>query len=137
MGSSLIGPIFIRIFIFLLGLMMVLTAINKLSIYFQHRYLGRMTYGIIDHPSSSRDFGGRPLIRYESALGEVYEFKSRAKTHWFITPKKGERVKIFFNEKKPQNAIVDNLFYYCFIPLIFLAAGGYCCIYAIFYHKEY
>lgn len=101
MKASLIGPISMRIFIFLLGLMMVLTAINKLYSYLQYRYRGNMAYGIIDHPSASRDFGGRPLVQYESASGEVYELKSEAKTHWFRTPRKGERVKIFFDEMKP------------------------------------
>ncbi|MFW2367258.1 MAG: hypothetical protein ACN4GW_12630 [Desulforhopalus sp.] len=131
MESSIISTSFMRIFILLLGLMMVLPALNKLYIYCSYRYLGHMTYGIIDHPSSGRDIGGRPLIQYNDLTGSVHEFKSRAKTHLFYTPQKGEKIKIFIHQSDPQKAIVDNLFHYVFMPIIFLAAGCYCCLHAV------
>lgn len=132
MKSSIIGTGFMRIFILLLGLMMLLSALNKLYIYCSYRYLGHMTYGIVDHPSSGRDIGGRPLIQYKDLTGRVHEFKSRAKTHMFYTPQKGEKIKIFIHQSDPQKVIVDNLFYYVFLPLIFLVAGCYCFLHAVF-----
>lgn len=126
-----LGTIFTRTFIFLLGLMMVLSALHKLYIYCNYRYLGSMAYGIIDHPSSGRDFGGRPLIEYTGLDGRVHEFKSRAKTHLFYTPKRGEKIKILIHKSDPQKVIVDNLFHYVLLPLIFLCAGIYSCSFAV------
>ena len=132
MKFSADGSSFTRIFILLLGLMVVLPALNKLYTYCTYRYLGSMAYGIIDHPSSGRDIGGRPLIQYKDSSGSVHEFKSRAKTHWLYTPQKGEKVKVFMHRSGPHKVIVDNLFHYVFLPLILLVAGLYCCLYAIF-----
>ena len=136
MPSSIIGTISLRIFIFLLGLIMALPAVNLLYTYYKYRCQGEVTYGIVDHPSSDRGLGGRPLIQYKDFLGEVHEFKSKAKTHWFYTPKKGEKIKVFFDKNEPQRAIVDSLCYYFFLPLIFLTAG--CCffMYAILGRKN-
>jgi hypothetical protein len=72
------------------------------------------------------------LIRYADAAGDVHEFKSRAKTHWFFRPKKGEKVKIFYQKNDPEKAIAESWVHYVFFPLIFLGAGGYCCLYAVF-----
>lgn len=129
MKFTAFGTIFTRIFIFFLGLLLVLSAANKIYTYCDFRFFGGMVYGIIDHPSSSRDIGGRPLIQYTDPEGGVHEFKSRAKTHWFHTPRKGEKIKVFIHGKDPQRAIVDNWFYYIFLPLVFLGAGSYCCLY--------
>jgi hypothetical protein len=136
MSSSTIGTLFTRIFIFLLGLLMTLAALNKIYIYCSHRFLGNTAYGVIEHPASSRDIGGRPLIQYKDTSGNLHEFKSKAKTHWFQTPKKGEKIRVFFDKNKPDKAIVDSFTYYLFLPIIFLAAGCYCCIYGIFQYKD-
>lgn len=127
MQSPILGTISLRIFIFLLGLVMALPALNMLYTYCNYRYFGSMVYGTVSHPSSGRDMGGRPLIEYADARGEVHEFKSRAKTHLFYAPKKGEKIKIFFHRKDPQKAIVDSLLFYVLLPLIFLAVG--CCFF--------
>jgi hypothetical protein len=127
MHLPIVGTILARLFIFLLGLIMVPPAVNILYTYCNYRYQGEVAYGIIDHPSSGRDIGGRPLIQYIDTVGEVHTFKSRAKTHWLYAPKKGEKIKIFFHRREPQKAIVDSLLYYVFMPLIFLAAG--CCFF--------
>lgn len=135
MKSPATGTIFLRIFIFFLGLMMLFAALNKLYTYCDYRCRGSMAWGIVDHPSSGRDVGGRPLIQYKDAAGELHEFKSRAKTHWFRTPQKGERIKIYFLSNEPKNAIADSPIYYIFLPLIFLVSGGYCCLYGAFGRK--
>lgn len=136
MKSTSFGTVFVRVFMFILGLMVALPALNTLSTYCNYRFLGSMTYGVIDHPSSGRDFGGRPLIQYVDMAGSSHEFKSRAKTHVFQTPKKGEKIKIFIHKSDPQKAIVDSLFYYVLLPLIFLAAGCYCCLSSLFGRKS-
>lgn len=131
MQSPIIGTSLLRIFIFLLGLMLLLPALNKLYSYYNYRYLGYMVYGTVDHPSSGRDIGGRPWIQYLDKAGNVHEFKSKAKTHWFYAPKRGEKMKVFIHRRDTQKAIVDSLFYYVVLPLILLTAGGYCCLWAI------
>lgn len=125
------GSLFLRGFIFLLGLIVLMAAVNKLYTYCNYRFRGVMVYGVIEHPSSGRDIGGRPLIQYKDASGSMHEFKSKAKTHWFYKPQKGEKIKIFFYENEPQRAIVDNFFYYVFLPLIFFVVGTYCCLKSI------
>lgn len=135
MQSSILGTIVFRIFIFLLGVIMVLPALNMLYTYCNYRYLGSIAYGTIDHPSSGRDLGGRPLIKYLDKVGNVHEFKSKAKTHWFASPERGEKIKVFIHGSDMQKAIVDSLFHYVLLPLVFLAAGLYICLYAIFNRK--
>jgi|GEM_PF-2499325 len=132
MNIQNVGETFTKVFLFVLGLIMVVPALGKLYTYCSYRYLGNTTYGIVDHPSSARDLGGRPLIQYTDGAGTVHEFKSRAKTHWFYTPIKGEKIKIFIHKTDARKAIVDNLFHYLILPLIFLAAGCYCCLHAVF-----
>lgn len=136
MKSGYFSSIFVRFFIFILGLIMVLPALNTLYTYCSYRYMGNTTIGVIDHPSSGRDLGGRPLIKYTDVPGNVHVFKRRAKTHLFQTPQKGEKIQLFIHKSDPQKAIVNNLLYYILLPLIFLAGGCYCCLYAIL-NKNY
>lgn len=136
MQSAIIGQLSLRIFVFFLGLLLVLPALNKLYTYYNYRYLGSMTYGVIDHPSSGRDIGGRPLIQYRDPAGRVHEFKSKAKTHWFYAPKKGEKIKVFIHKNDTQKAIVNSMFHYVFLPLILFATGSCFCLYAIFQKKD-
>lgn len=136
MKQPISGPAFTRIFVFLLGLLIISGSANKLYIYCGLRFLGNTTYGVIDHPASGRDFGGRPLIQYKDSLGNMYDFKSRAKTSWFHTPIRGERIRIFYDKNNPRKAIVDSLSYHLVLPLIFFITGCYC-IYSTFtLHKD-
>ena len=109
---------------------------SKIHTYGSYRFWGETTFGKVEHPASSRGLGGRPLIQYEDNSGLVHEFKSVAKTHWFFRPETGEKIKIYFDKDEPQNAIVDSLFFYVVLPMIFICMGGFCCVYAIFFHKE-
>lgn len=131
MSRPVIGGIITRLFIFSLGIIMIIPALNQLYTYGNYIFWGDSTYGVIDHPASSRDIGGRPLIRYEDMTGSIHEFKSRAKTHLFFTPQRGEKIKILIAGDDSRKAIVNNLFHYLVLPLIFLVAGGYCCLYVL------
>ena len=71
MQPDTIGPIVLRIFIFLFGLLMALASLNKLYTYFNYRYLGSSVYGIVeDNPSSGRGLGGNPLVQYTDKVGK-------------------------------------------------------------------
>ena len=130
------GKLFIQSFIFLIGIMVLASGASKLYKYCSSRFLGESAYGIVDRPSAGRGLGGRPLIQYEDSSGVMHEFKSVAKTHWFYRPKAGEKIKIFIKKSEPQHAIVDSWIFYLFFPILFLVVGSYCCLYAIFFHRE-
>ena len=130
------GKLFIKAFVFVLGFMVFAAGVSKLYTYGSYRFLGETTLGEIAHPASSRGLGGRPLIQYEDSSGLVYEFKSVAKTHWFFKPQTGEKLTVFFDGDEPNKAIVDSKFYYVVLPILFICVGGFCCVYAIFFHKE-
>lgn len=130
------GKLFIQSFIFIIGFMVLAAGASNLYKYFNYRFWGETTYGFVDHPSSGRGLGGRPLIHYKDSSGAKHEFKSVAKTHWFHRPKTGEKIKIYIKKSEPQRAIVDSLFFYLFFPTLCVIVGSYCCIYAILFHKE-
>jgi hypothetical protein len=79
--------------------------------------------GFIIDSSRGRDLGGRPFIEYKDQQGKLYQKKSIAKTHWFFSPKVGEKMKVFYDERDPNIAIVDSKFHYIFLPLCFIAVG--------------
>ena len=130
------GKLFIQSFIFILGFMVCAAGVSKIYTYGSYRIWGEATLGEIEHPASSRGLGGRPVIQYKDSSGFVHEFKSVAKTHWFFRPETGEKINIYFNKDEPQKAIVDSLFFYVALPILFICTGGFCCVYAIFLHKE-
>ena len=74
--------------------------------------------------------GGRPFVEYKDMQGTSYERKSKAKTHWFFAPKVGEKIKVFYDERDPTEAIVDNTFHYILLPL-FLIISGISCIFFV------
>lgn len=126
------GTILSRTLMFFIGLVVAVPALNTLHTYFSYRLHGKLAYGIIDHPSASRDIGGRPLVEYTDSSGTRHEFKTRAKTHWFVNPQKGEEVRIYISGDDPGQAIADNLFHYVFLPLLLLGTSCCCWQYAIF-----
>lgn len=130
------GKLFIQSFIFLLGFMVFAAGGSKIYTYAHYRFRGEATLGEVEHPASSRGLGGRPLIQYEDSSGLLHEFKSVAKTHWFFRPATGEKIKIYYDRDDPRNAIVDSLFFYVVLPVLFICIGGFCCVYAMFFHQE-
>ena len=134
--DSITGEILTRIVLVIVGLIMFIPAANKLSTYCSLRFFGTNTDGIVTHSSSSRDLGGRPLIQYSDGEGGIYEFKSKAKTHWFKRPAVGEKIDVFFDKNNPTMVVVNNLFYYVFLPLIFIIAGSYCCYKSLRLHHS-
>jgi hypothetical protein len=87
--------------------------------------------GVIIDSSRGRGIGGRPFVEYKDLLGNSYERKSKAKTHWFFSPKVGEKIKVFYKKRNPNVAIVDSAFYYIFLPILFIVFGG-CFIFCLF-----
>ena len=75
--------------------------------------------------------GGRPFVEYKDMQGTSYERKSKAKTHWFFAPKVGEKIRVFYDKRDPNIAIVDNTFYYIVLPLCFIIAGSFTILYSV------
>ena len=127
MSASIVGSILTRLFCLGIGLVCLLPSAYKLAAYGMFRYRAVAVRGVIEHPSAGRDLGGRPLIAYTDHQGLTHEFKSRAKTHWFTAPRKGERIKVFYLAHDPQSAVVGSLFHHILFPLMLSGVGGYCC----------
>lgn len=124
--------VFLRAFFLLVGCMMLIAGFSKLYYYLDFRLVGTQTSGIIEHPATTTVLGGRPLIRYEDALGKIHEFRSKAKTHWFSKPQKGEAVSVIYKKQESQRAVVNNLLYYVILPLGFIAVGCYFSFQAVY-----
>ena len=124
MSSTLIGNLIIKLIILFLGLLFLLPPAYKLYKYCAFRYHAVSVDGIIIDPLRGRDLGARPFVEYKDLMGNSYERKSKAKTHWFFAPKVGEKIKVFYNKSDPNVAIIDSEFYYIILPLFFIAAGA-------------
>lgn len=75
--------------------------------------------------------GGRPFVEYKDLQGKSYERKSKAKTHWFVSPRVGEKIKVFYDKRDPNIAIVNDTFHYIILPLGFIITG-ICFIFYVF-----
>ena len=126
-----IGNIVTKLIILSLGLLFLLPSASKLFTYCAFRYHAISVDGIIIASSRGRDLGSRPFVGYKDLLGNLYERKSKAKTHWFFAPKVGEKVKVLYDKHDPNVAIVDSAFYYIFLPLCFIVIGA-CFIFCLF-----
>lgn len=131
------GSVFLRAFFLLLGIMMLAAGFGKLYYYVDFRLMGFDTFGVIEHPATTTVMGGRPLIRYEDALGNIHEFRSRAKTHWFHKPQKGETLRVIYKKQESQSAIVNNVLYYVILPLGFIVVGCFFTLQAVSPKKSY
>lgn len=121
----------IRFFFLLVGIMMIIAGCSKLYYYVDFRLMGVESSGTIEHPATTTVLGGRPLIRYKDGLGKTHEFRSKAKTHWFARPQKGESLSIVYKRNEGQSAIANNLLYYVIGPIGFMVAGCFFLIQAI------
>jgi hypothetical protein len=120
-----------RLIILCLGLLFLLPAGYKLYAYCVFRCHAIAVDGVVSHASRGRDLGSRPFVEYSDLKGNVYETKSKAKTHWFYAPQVGEKLTVYYDERDPTVAIVDSTFHYVVMPLFFFAAGACFLFYAI------
>ena len=126
-----IGNFTTKLIILFFGLFFLLPPGYKLYTYCAFRFNAVPVDGIIVDPSRGRDLGGRPFVEYKDSRGNSYERKSKAKTHWFFAPKVGEKIKVFYNKRDPNVAIVNSAFYYIYLPLFFIVIGA-CFIFCLF-----
>ena len=126
-----IGNLATKLLILSLGLLFLLPPAYKLYTYCAFRCRAISIDGIIIHSSRGRDLGSRSFVGYKDFLGNLHERKSKAKTHWFFAPKVGEKIKVLYDKRNPDVAIVDSTFYYIFLPLFFIAIGA-CFLFCLF-----
>lgn len=125
------------VFFLFIGVMMIIAGINKLYYYVDLQLVGTETDGVIEHPATTTILGGRPLVRYEDAVGIIHEFRSKAKTHWFSKPRKGETLSVIYDKQESQRMIVNDLLYYVLLPLGFIAAGCFFSFQAVCQRNRY
>jgi hypothetical protein len=65
-------------------------------------------YGVIENPLQAKDLGGRPFVEYEDLQGHKHGFKTKAKTNWFLAPKKGEKI-VTIQQKKITSDVIFYL----------------------------
>jgi hypothetical protein len=123
MNSQLIGNLITKSFILTMGFILLVPSAYKVYRYCIFRSQSVVVNGIIEKPLWGGGLGGRPLIEYKDLQGKSHYFKSKAKTHWFYAPQKGEEIKVFYLEHDPEMAIVDSMFYHLFLPLFFVVIG--------------
>ncbi|MFH1153580.1 MAG: DUF3592 domain-containing protein [Pseudomonadota bacterium] len=122
-NSHQIGELVTKVFVVLLGLIVLFLCAYKFFNYCTFRYRSVAVYGVIEDPLQGRDWGGRPYVEYKDLQGKIYGFKTKAKTHWFSAPQKGKKINVFFLKDNPQVAIVDSLFHYVILPLFIGVLG--------------
>ena len=119
------GNLFTKLLLLAMGFLFLLPSAYKLYTYGLFRAHAVVVDGVIVDASRGRDIGGRPFVEYKDQQGALYERKSKAKTHWFFAPQVGEKVRVFYDNRDPNKAIVDNTFHYILVPICFMAAGVY------------
>jgi len=117
------GNLFTKLLFLALGFLFLIPSAYKLYTYGVFRYHAIFVDGIIVDASRGRDLGGRPFVKYRDLLGKSYESKSKVKTHWFFAPQVGEKIKVFYDNRDPNQAIIDSTFHYVLLPLGFISAG--------------
>lgn len=120
-----------RLIILSLGLLFLLPSAYKLYTYCEFHFHAVSVDGVIIDPSRGRDWGSRPFVEYKDSLGNLHERKSKAKTHWFFAAKVGEKIRVLYDTRDPDIAIVDSRFYYIILPLFFVATGV-CFLFCLF-----
>ncbi len=126
MKFSLLGPNIIpNVLMVFVGAIFLIPSTVKIYAYGQFYIRSVSVYGIVDKMplGGGSGFGGRPLVQYQDLQGNAHVIKSKVKTHFFLAPRKGEKIKVLFLEKDPQTAMVDSLFHYFILPLVFMGIG--------------
>lgn len=123
MKPDFFGNLFVKLIVLSLGCILLLPSAYKFYSYVIFRSHAVSVYGNVEKAMGSGITGGRPFIGYKDTQGKAHSFKSKAKTNWFFTPKKGDKIKVLFLENDPQKAIVDSLFYYILLPISFCLIG--------------
>lgn len=124
MASSQQSNFAVQVMVLLMGLFILIPFAYKFYTYCAFRYHAVTTQGVIADPLQGGDWGGRPYVEYQTPEGRTFGFKTKAKTHWFFAPGKGEKVGVFYLEADPKTAIVDSLFHYIILPLALCALGA-------------
>ncbi len=123
MNSQRIGNTTTKMIMLVVGLLFLLPASYKIYLYSVFRMNSASAWGVIAGSSRSRDIGARPFVEYQDSKGNKFERKSKAKTHWLFAPKKGEKIKVFYNPIDPNVALVDSITHYIVLPIVFILIG--------------
>lgn len=131
MPSERIGKTAAKLFVVLIGSILLLPSAWKLYMYYSFLSDSETVFGIIEDPLWGGDMGGRPFIEYKDLQGRIHGFRPKAKTHWFYAPQKGEKIKVFFLKNDPKTAIADSVFHHLVLPLFFGIIGGAVIVYSL------
>lgn len=80
---------------------------------------------VMTDPIIGSDLACRPMVRYTDHRGNSYEHKSRINFYWILAPQKGDHLTIYYRKDAPDEAFIDNLYYYIVLPLQLFMMGAF------------
>ena len=123
--KPLLGQLTPQVLVLVLGLMVCLPSAYRIYHYLKFRHSAVAVYGVVDKPcAGGSGFGATPLVEFQDREGRRHVIKSQVKTHFFVAARKGEPIKVLFSAQAPETALVDSLFHYIMLPLIFAVIGA-------------
>lgn len=125
MKSNIVGRLFVNTTVVVLGLIVLIPSLYRISDFFHHHYRSATIDGEVVHKGMGRTFGCRPNIQYADSNGDIQDFKTKIIYHFFICPEKGENLKILYREGMPEKTIVASYFHHVFFSTIFILIGLY------------
>ncbi len=116
--------LFLRSFVFLLGLIIIVPTMYKVYHYTTLRMHCSLTYGWVSRTGQGQYLGSRPYVTFSDANGVIHEVRSNVNYYFLFAPQIGKKLRVFYRESEPESALVDNWVHYILLPVIFLCLGG-------------
>lgn len=123
-NSETIGNLFTNLFLCLIGFVIAVPTAYKAydSICFERQ--SSAVEGVVTDAGCSSFFGCKPFIKYVDANDQVHEFRSKVNFYFFASPKKGDKIRVYFLKKDYRTARIGSIFYNIIQPLCFCLIGS-------------
>lgn len=125
------AALFLKGFVLLLGLVIIIPTLSKFLHYATVRLHCTHVYGSVTRTGHGQYLGSKPYVTFKDGKGDVYEVRSAVNYYFLFAPKRGDRLRVYYSASDPQSALVDNWVHYLLLPLVFLSIGFFL-IYSVF-----
>lgn len=119
------GKYFLKAMVFSFGILLVFPSGCKLYNYLRIKNQGYETVGYVTKPGTGNYIGARPFVGFEDRDDNHHVVRSKVNYHFFFAPKTGDTFSVYYYEAAPEEALVDSPFHYFYLPIFFIAVGGY------------
>ena len=124
-SKRIAGRFFLKGMVFLFGVLLIIPPGCKLFNYLRIKNQGHETVGYVTRPGTGNYIGAKPFVGFQDRAGNHHEVRSKVNYHFFFAPKTDDRFNVYYYEADPEEALVDSPFHYFYLPLFFMAVGGY------------